>query len=197
MDTRQHKRQVRAEARQRAEAAAQNLPEWSAALCREVLTSGLYRSASTLMLFLPLPPPASEPDLTAVAIDALASQKRLCLPRIDWEAGAMEPAAIDSLDTLVTTRHGVREPAPPPASRPVPIEELDLILVPGLAFDLFGNRLGRGAGFYDRFLAGRQPGAVACGICFESQVIDRIPTDPWDIPVNVLATERRLITLRP
>jgi 5-formyltetrahydrofolate cyclo-ligase len=90
-----------------------------------------------------------------------------------------------------------------------PIRRLDLVLVPGLAFDPAGNRLGRGAGFYDRFLAelrraedaggeGASGGcgrAVVCGVCFESQVVPAVPAESWDVPVKAIATEGRLIVL--
>jgi 5-formyltetrahydrofolate cyclo-ligase len=197
------KPQLRRLCRQRAAALATQAPTWSAALCRVVLDSSEYQGAAAIMLFLPLPPPAVEPDLAPIAAAALAAGKIVCLPRIDWDTGVMEPAAITSLDSLTTTRHGIREPLPPPHSQPIPIEQLALILVPGLAFDERGNRLGRGAGYYDRFLAARRPpqsgrpGAIACGVCFEAQLLDRIPTDPWDVPMNTLATERRLVRLRP
>jgi 5-formyltetrahydrofolate cyclo-ligase len=185
------KQELRRQLRAKAAPMVPHAPRWSVEICERLIASPLYERADSLMLFLPLPPPALEPDLTAVAEHALAAGKRLCLPRVDWEAGVMEPAALTTLDGLTTTRHGMREPPPPPASLPILVEELDLILVPGLAFDLTGNRLGRGAGFYDRFLAGRRPGTIACGVCFEAQLVDRIPTDSWDVPMNTIATERR------
>src|SRR5690606_18813616 len=106
----------------------------------------------------------------------------------------MTPAIVADPGSLPAGRFGVR--APSPQARAVPLAEIDLILVPGLAFDTEGNRLGRGAGFYDRFLATREGAAPpACGVCFEAQLVDRIPTEPWDVPMNAVVTERRLVTL--
>lgn len=189
------KRRLRQEIRERVSTFAPQIPAWSAQLRALLGGADFFQRARALMAFIPLPPPAAEPDLLPLLGEALAGGRAVCLPRVDWEAGVMEPAAITSLESLVTTRHGLREP--PPLSNPVALEDLDLILVPGLAFDACGNRLGRGAGFYDRFLAACVPDTTVCGVCFEAQLVDRIPTDDWDLPVNIVATERRLIRLQP
>jgi 5-formyltetrahydrofolate cyclo-ligase len=73
------------------------------------------------------------------------------------------------------------------------ISDLDLIVVPGLAFDSTGQRLGRGAGFYDRFLANPTLRAFTCGVGFEVQLLDNLPIDRWDMPLHAIATERRLL----
>ena len=88
-------------------------------------------------------------------------------------------------------RYGILEP--PAGTREIPISNLDLVLVPGLAFDTAGHRLGRGAGFYDRFLADPNLRAVTCGVGFEAQLLDNVPIDQWDIPLQAVATERRLV----
>jgi 5-formyltetrahydrofolate cyclo-ligase len=74
-----------------------------------------------------------------------------------------------------------------------------VVLVPGVAFDEAGGRLGRGGGFYDRSLAAlRATGAVyAVGLAYEAQMAARVPRDAWDEPVDVVATERRLLVSRP
>ena len=69
---------------------------------------------------------------------------------------------------------------------------IDLILVPGCGFDLEGGRLGRGGGYYDRFLAG-QVGVLKVGLCFECQMIDRLPTEAHDQSVDLIVTESRVI----
>lgn len=191
-DTRAAKQTLRRQCRQRTDALAPRIAALSSGVCAQLNGSDLYRSARTIMAFLPIPG-SGEVDLSSLLSAALDSGKRICLPRVDWTSGSMTPAAILALSGLIQTRHGLREP--PTDAPTVPRHEVDLFLIPGLAFDLSGNRLGRGAGYYDRFLASGTSG-ITCGICFEEQLVDKIPTDPWDVPVNVLATERRLITLR-
>lgn len=72
-------------------------------------------------------------------------------------------------------------------------DEIDIALLPGLAFDLFGNRLGRGAGYFDRLLRTTRPTARLVGVVPASLVVDRLPTDSHDIAVGYLATEEGVI----
>lgn len=94
-------------------------------------------------------------------------------------------------------------PEPPKDARMLSLEELGrsrvVIAVPGLAFDLFGGRMGRGKGYYDRFLAMARAAAAqyggslaVCGLCFESQIVEVVPMEPWDQRVDYLATETGL-----
>lgn len=185
------------EARVRARAAlAAVTPEdarrWSDALCARLTRSAPWRGAHTILAFAPLP---GEPDICPALRDAIAAGRRICLPRIDWRTGILTPALVESIDTgLVAVRHGVREPGP--AAPAVGDRELDLALVPGLAFDLAGRRLGRGGGFYDRLLSRLAPLSVATvGVAFEVQLIPEVPASESDAPVRALVTERRFIPL--
>ena len=72
-----------------------------------------------------------------------------------------------------------------------PPEEICAVLVPGLAFSPEGERLGRGAGFYDRFLQ-RHPGALRIGVAFQEQIANSIPVDPWDERIDIILTNQRL-----
>lgn len=132
----------------------------------------------------------TEPNLDPLLKAAMAHGIEVCAPRMDWEARAMRPRALDAIDLIETRRHGIREPV---AEAPeVPVEALDVVLVPGVVFDSAGNRLGRGAGFYDRFLAtlpqsAHKVGVV--GVCFEIQRVERVPTAPHDARVSMLVTE--------
>jgi 5-formyltetrahydrofolate cyclo-ligase len=76
---------------------------------------------------------------------------------------------------------------------PVPADRLDLIVVPGAAFDARGNRLGWGAGYYDRLLAGRRSGVPVVALAFECQIVPAIPSEPHDVPMDVIVTEQRVI----
>ncbi len=75
----------------------------------------------------------------------------------------------------------------------VPVHQIDVILVPGLAFDTSGRRLGRGGGFYDRLLADRRTDCVAVGVTWSARIIDEVPVDAHDMPVDFLATENGVI----
>lgn len=89
---------------------------------------------------------------------------------------------------LVRHKYGFWEPAPEtPRVEPA---VLDAVLVPGLAFDLWGHRLGYGQGFYDRFLAQLPPRTLTIGLVAEALLVPELPHDPWDVPVQFLATEQ-------
>ena len=159
---------------------------WSDAIVRNILRSDLYGSAGTLMAFLPI---QAEPDLSALCRAALKAGKTLCLPRVDWTAGTMAAVRVVDLDGgLIAGKMGILEPAGGEVVRP---SDLDLILVPGLAFDEQGRRLGRGGGHYDRFLGGLLSARV--GVAFEVQLAPEVPAGPRDEPVHAIVTERRII----
>ena len=82
-------------------------------------------------------------------------------------------------------------------SRParVPASEVNLFLVPGIAFDRSGGRLGRGGGHYDRLLARRGPEAVAVGICYSDRLIENVPREPWDECVEIVVCDSATLRL--
>jgi 5-formyltetrahydrofolate cyclo-ligase len=85
----------------------------------------------------------------------------------------------------------VREP--PPDLPAVPLSEIELVLVPGVAFDGSGRRLGRGRGHYDATLAALSPAAVRIGLAFELQIVAAVPCEPHDMPLDAIVTERRVL----
>lgn len=146
-----------------------------------------YIKAEIVMVFLPLP---NEPDTTPIVLRSWQDRKRVLAPKVAWNQRRMLPLEIRSLtDDLVVSTMGIREPA---TGIPFPISLIDLVIVPGLAFDEYGNRLGRGRGFYDRFLAHPEFKGVACGVALEEQISKRLPVGPLDRPVDMLITDERV-----
>ena len=90
---------------------------------------------------------------------------------------------------IVIGKYGVREPAA--TCEEIPLDQFDLVLIPGMAFDLQGNRLGRGRGFYDRILA--TASGVKCGVAYDFQLQEKIPTEPHDAKVNFIVTPGRSV----
>lgn len=161
-------------------------------ISEHLLRSELYLSASTILAYAALP---SELDLDPFINTALADGKRVCIPAIDWASKTMQPAAIENLDAdLEIGRYGVRSPRDRcPLVEP---QNIDLILVPGLGFDRDLNRLGRGAGFYDRMietLGTLDTRPVLVGVCFTCQIVERVPTEPHDFPMDRIITETGFI----
>jgi 5-formyltetrahydrofolate cyclo-ligase len=89
-------------------------------------------------------------------------------------------------------KFGIREPRVVPAREGIRIG-FDLVVVPGLAFDADGRRLGRGHGYYDRFLFGLGRTAVTVGLAFSWQLIPEVPVDAWDVPVDAVVTENGVV----
>ncbi len=105
------------------------------------------------------------------------------------------PCEIRSLDELVPGTWGILEP-PENSRKVVPAEEIDLAVVPGLAFDRQFNRLGYGAGYYDRFLPKLKKNAVKAGICYSIQLIDQIPVEAFDIAMDIIVTDTEVLVRR-
>jgi 5-formyltetrahydrofolate cyclo-ligase len=177
----------------------------SEAVCRRLDDPRLLSPGDTVLLYLPIPGSA-EVDITAFASVAAARGCRVCFPRIDWDTGGMHPVAVDMTRLRIEVRqHGVPEPV---GGTPIAAGEIDLVVVPGLAFDVRGGRLGRGAGYYDRFLAplaaaadrkmsGDRPRPVICGVAFERQMFPQAPMVAQDVRMHVVVTEARTIVVRP
>ncbi len=118
--------------------------------------------------------------------------KEWCLPRCASNRMlTIHPVTPDQMESLVTSRFGVREPhRESPHLAP---ETIDLVIVPALAFDERGYRLGYGGGYYDRFLPRLRPDCVTIGLTLDALVVPILPTEPHDIPVQIVVTERRVI----
>lgn len=160
--------------------------EFSQQLADHLLASDLYQSATTILAYAALP---TEISLDPFITQALVNGKNICIPTIDWQSKSMKPAQIRNLDTdLEIGRYGVRTP-----NERCPLVEpndIDLILIPGLAFDREFNRLGRGAGFYDRMIDSLSaPRSPLVGVCFSAQIVEKIPTEPHDHPMDRVITQ--------
>lgn len=164
--------------------------EASAAICRRVLDHEEYHRAGLLFLYAAM---RSEVDPGAVAARALADGKRLGFPLVDWNRMAIVPVEIGDFERVVPGRRGVPQPAEGDWT-PLDPAEVDLVLVPGVAFDPDGRRLGYGAGMYDRLLASLPDRSAAWGLAFEAQMVDELPADKHDRRVDAVVTERRWLS---
>jgi 5-formyltetrahydrofolate cyclo-ligase len=125
-------------------------------------------------------------------VDALLAQdKRVAVPVVT-PPGEMRLAELSSPDDLAPGAHGIPEPRPPR----VLLDDADAILVPGLLFTKDGHRLGQGGGYFDRLLA-RMPGAVRVGLAFDEQVVDKLPIEVHDEPMDVIVTDARVLRAPP
>jgi 5-formyltetrahydrofolate cyclo-ligase len=149
--------------------------------------SELWQTAKSVLFFAPL---EDEPDLWPLIAEALAANKLVALPRFISRTRGYVACQIQNLSgELAIGNFRVREPLP--ACPEVPLDGFDLVLVPGVAFDARGGRLGRGKGYYDQLLANVR--GAACGVAFDEQLVAEIPVESHDRRVNCVLTPTRWI----
>jgi len=159
--------------------------EAAVALCARLIEQPVWKDAQSVLLFSPLP---QEPNIRPLLHAALASGKQTALPRHEAIQSGYEAALVTDADgDCVEGRFGILEPAP--QCEVLPLNRLDLVLVPGVAFDWHGRRLGRGKGFYDRLLA--EVSGKACGVAFDQQMVETVPVEPHDVRLNCILTPSR------
>ncbi|NQT28343.1 MAG: 5-formyltetrahydrofolate cyclo-ligase [Candidatus Omnitrophica bacterium] len=150
----------------------------------------LYKKAKIIMVYYPL---YGEVDISREIRRDLGS-KRFCFPVMDLEAKNLRIFEITNLDQdFVPGPRGVMQPDME-RTKEVAIKDIDMVVVPGLAFDREKNRLGRGAGFYDRFLKNITTPTKKVGIAFEFQILENLPSNlSWDQKVDTVVGENFVI----
>ncbi|HEV58543.1 MAG TPA: 5-formyltetrahydrofolate cyclo-ligase [Phycisphaerales bacterium] len=157
-------------------------------VCEHVIAAPEYERAGVVLVYLPIP---GEVDLSAAILHAWQHGKTVAAPKVDWRQRHMTPVEIQSLDVgFDQSVSGLRNPR---GGVPVPPADIDMVLVPGLAFDQSGGRLGRGGGFYDRFLATTGLNAPAFGVAFGEQMVEAVPMDPHDRFMDGVVTDEQFI----
>ena len=152
----------------------------SALICDRIQALACWREARTVALFAPL---RKEPNVELLW--SARDGKTFCFPRVQTEALAFY--RVGGPAELLTTRGALREPAE--SMTLIAPETLDVILVPGVAFTRGGQRLGRGGGYYDRFLAQPELRARTIGVCFDVQLFENLPAEPHDRAVDLVISE--------
>jgi 5-formyltetrahydrofolate cyclo-ligase len=159
----------------------ENRAALSQALCDIARCQLAWQQSRAILFFAPL---ADEADVTPLLGDAWRTGQLTALPRYDSSSGQYTAAVIQGVADLSPGRFNVLEPKAGCPS--VPLNQLDLVFVPGVAFDLTGTRLGRGKGFYDRLLAEFR--GHKCGVAFDTQIVATVPEEPHDVRVDSILT---------
>jgi 5-formyltetrahydrofolate cyclo-ligase len=156
--------------------------------CQNLVSTPQFQGASAVMMFLSLP---HEVDTSEAILHAWQLGKIVAVPKLSWQQRHMIPVQINSLETgFSTAASGLRNPI---TGVPMPFEDIDLVVAPGLGFDKNGNRLGLGGSYYDRFFANKKLRAAKCGFAFAEQVVDSVPVTESDKPVDFLVTDEEII----
>lgn len=169
------------------QATQEEIEEKSLRILDLLFNTAEFKGAGTILFYASI---GREVQTGRMIAEALKLGKRIALPKIAGEK--LELCPVSGLEELETNSMGIPEPK---GGQNVPLDGTDLIILPGIAFDISGNRLGRGKGYYDRLLseAGRIP---SIALAFEFQVLDRIPSGPTDRKVDKIITETRVIECR-
>lgn len=150
-----------------------------------------FQEASVIMMYLTMP---NELDTSDAIFYAWQQKKTVVVPKISWQQRHMMAVEINSLEKGFSTEvGGLRNPI---KGQPVPFEDIDLVVTPGLGFDRRGNRLGRGGAYYDRFFANKKLIACKCGFAFSEQVVESVPVQQHDVAVDFLVTDEEIMDFR-
>ena len=155
----------------------------SGAIAGRLFASPRFKEAKTVAFYLPK---GNEVDTAKMIECALALEKEVLVPATDHKINFCR---FTSFDDLVPGRFGIQEPK----SHSPPSREADIVIIPGVSFGLCMHRLGYGKGYYDRYLANSP--AYRIGICYDFQVVEKLPTHENDERMDEIITDKRVITL--
>lgn len=161
--------------------------EKSAKIQRHLFGFEKYQSAQTVMLYLSA---FKEPSTTEIVKNALMNNKRVIVPVSNTETETLTLSYISSFEDLKKGAYGISEPK---SIQPANAADIDFILVPGIAFDRRGSRIGFGKGYYDKLLCSCH--AEKTALCYAFQLIDKIPSDSHDVPMNTIITEEGIYVI--
>ena len=155
---------------------------------KKLFTTNEFKKAAIIMFYISYNNEVFTHDMIK---KCLKTSKKIIVPAVNKEKNKLILSELISWDHLEKGAYNILEPKKK-FIKETSIDEIDLIIVPGLGFDLKGNRIGHGKGFYDRLL--RIPKVKKIGLAFEWQIFDEIPTDNHDIPINMIISEKRIIS---
>jgi len=135
------------------------------------------QKARIILFFASMP---GEVDTLAMIEKAIFSGKRVALPIVEQNQRKLIPTLISSMEDVHKKKHGIAEPHFDP-DKALALKDLDVVIVPGLAFDKHHNRLGRGKGYYDRFLSTLPKYVTTVGLAFDFQLTESLPTEAHDM----------------
>ena len=155
------------------------------AILERVLGLEAYRQATLIHTY--ISSKENEIDTRGLIEISLEQGKRVVVPVLERGNKTMAHALIESLDGLVAGPWGLVQPDPATATWLEEDAAIDLVVVPGIAFDRRGHRIGFGGGYYDRFLAKIK--AVKVGLCYDKLIIAAVPNEPHDVPMDIVVAQ--------
>ncbi|MGL5260110.1 MAG: 5-formyltetrahydrofolate cyclo-ligase [Lachnospiraceae bacterium] len=186
MDTKKHIREVIL--KKRNALSVSELEKKSQLICTSILASKEWKKATKVLLYLAY---QSEVNLNLLITKGIREQKEIYVPKV-IAPQKMEFFKLITLEEASKGYKGILEPSATEENKFIyNVEQMStLMLLPGVGFDLLGNRLGYGLGFYDRFLEKKEQ-MIKIGICFELQVVNQLPYNEFDIQMNYICNEKK------
>ncbi len=172
--------------KKRKQISKESLEQKSKKIAEQLFCTEEFNSAKTIMVFVPI---KNEPETRSIIEKAWQQNKRVCVPLTDFSSNEIFPIEINDFSELEEKKFGLLEPKN--TVKKIDASEIDLVLVPGIAFDKKGNRVGYGKGFFDRFL--EKTNCCTIGLCFEQHLEKKLPVEPHDKRVKKIITEKRVL----
>ncbi|MCK4488246.1 MAG: 5-formyltetrahydrofolate cyclo-ligase [Desulfobacterales bacterium] len=164
--------------------------EKSAAIMERLFDFANFLEARIVLFYMSY---GSEVDTEPMIRKALELEKIVALPLVDTKKKKILPFRIDNLDRDVRPGYrGIREPIPPRCKQ-IPVQYINLAIIPGVAFDERGGRIGHGVGVYDRFIPKLDVTTRKVALAFECQIVPQIPMEPHDRYTDIIITEERIV----
>ncbi len=185
-----NKKTIRQEILLKRDAIPENIKEEKdTAITQRIIRLPEFTNAKTILFYASF---RSEVDTIEMIKISLSHGKQIILPRVDKENKKLLLYKIKDINELAQGYMGILEPSVS-EGKLTGLNDIDLIIIPGAAFDVSGSRLGYGAGFYDRLLAGMKKKIPIIAPAYEEQIVDDIPSGPHDVKVTKIITDRRVI----
>lgn len=161
---------------------------WDRSIFTKLVNSEFYKNSKVIFSFVSF---KSEVDTHQIINRAIMDKKIICVPRIKTKEKGIEIFKINSLSELKIGYHNILEPLE--NCLPVDSKDIDVILMPGVAFDRQGGRVGYGLGFYDRFLTAMNKKIDKIALAYHFQVLDKVPMERTDVRIDGIITNQEVI----
>jgi 5-formyltetrahydrofolate cyclo-ligase len=166
--------------------------EKSRKIVEQLLNFPIIKDVNLIFSFLSF---GNEVDVRPFLEESIRVGKKIAIPKAWLKDRIMIPYLFAGWDSLKPGLYGILEPDPDTAQK-VTHEEIDAVIVPGVAFDQKGGRLGYGGGFYDRYLAGFKKCPPLIAVCFSEQLLDQVPVKSHDYKVDYIVTENGILSTK-
>ena len=174
--------------KKRSAASTSELMEKSAKIKHRIFEMDLFRNAQTILFYVSYDNEVFTHDIIK---ERMSMRKTVVVPKSVTKDNTLILSRLTNWNNLEVGTYNILEPKQE-SIKEIPVESIDLILVPGVVFDIHGNRIGHGKGYYDRLLNDTQS-VPHIGLAFEIQIVDAVPTEGHDLPVDIIVTEERII----